>query len=145
MLKRISCLTMVLMLLFSFAVFAAPQTLPNEISSTTWGILTVTNPSETFLTSYDKVHNISGYASNGVNISLYYKTGNGYSLLYRNGAPISFTVGASGMFVQPVSLGYGKNSLVIRAELNGQVQYVLITVTVLSSNILNLINGFSLF
>ena len=81
----------------------------------------------------------------GLFISLYYKTGNGYSLLYRNGAPISFTVGASGMFVQPVSLGYGKNSLVIRAELNGQVQYVLRTVTVLSSNILNLINGFSLF
>lgn len=143
--NKIILLTMVLMMVLSLSAFAAPGSLPVGVTGTTSGILTVTNPAAANISSFDKVHNISGYAADGVELSVYILSGGVYNLLYRNGYPVVCTVGASGMFVQPIPLSHGRNDILIRAELNGQVQYATRTITILSSNFLNLLKGFNLF
>ncbi len=145
--KKITLIFLVLILLiFSVNVMAAPASLtPTDAISTTSGILTVTNPSAEGISSYDKTHNISGYAASGVNVSIYNLKGGVYQQFVKDGEPVSFTVGASGMFIKPVTLGYGKNDILIRAEADGKVQYAQRTVTVLSFNLFNLFKGFNLF
>ena len=143
--KKIVLLALVFTLAASMSVFAAPGSLPAGVESNTTGILTVTNPNHISISSFDRVHNISGYAANGVELSVYILSGGNWQLMHRNGEPVVCTVGASGMFVQPVSLNYGRNDLKIRASLNGQEQYTTRTITILSSNFLNLLKGFNLF
>ena len=146
--KRIFFVSAIVLLL-SFSVclvsFAAPETLAFDVTGNAGGLLTVTNPANAVISSYDKNHNISGYAANGANVSVYIASGGRYVLMKRNGSPVSCTVGASGMFVQPVYLNQGRSDILVRAELNGQVQYVKRTVNVLSSNFLNLLKGFNLY
>lgn len=146
--KRIFLLITVLIFVFAVSVCAAPDViLPSEAVNNTTGILTVTSPADSSISSYNKSHNISGYAGNGVEVSVYYlnKTVGAYCLLYKDGAPVVFNVGASGMFIKPVTLLQGRNDLLIRAETYGKVQYAKRTVTVLSSNFFNLFKGFNLF
>lgn len=126
-------------LMVSLCAFAAPDSLPLDVISNASGILTVTNPASASISSYDRQHNISGYAAEGATVSIYAAYGDKYSVIKR------FTVGASGVFVQPVTLTRGRNDLVIRADVNGQVQYVKRTVNVLSINFFNLLKGFNLF
>ena len=144
--KIVSIFLAVIILVFSVNVMAAPVSLaPADAVSTTSGILTVTNPSAEEISSYDKTHNISGYAASGVNVSINNLKGGVYQQFVKDGEYVSFTVGASGMFIKPVTLGYGKNELLIRAEVDGKVQYVKRTITVLSFNLFNLFKGFNLF
>ena len=144
--KKIALLLLVMMLICSANVFAAPASItPAGAVSTASGILTVTNPSSEGISSYDKTHNISGYAASGVEVSIYTLNNGTYLPLTKDNEPIVFTVGASGMFIKPVTLSYGKNELLIRAEINGTVQYEQKTITVLSFNLFNLFKGFNLF
>ena len=145
--KNKIALLMVVMLLFCCVnIFAAPSSIaPSQVVSTATGILTITNPSAEGISSYDKTHNISGYAASGVELSIYTLNNGAYVPLMKGEEPIVFTVGASGMFINPVTLGYGKNDLLIRAEINGNVQYESRTITVLSFNLFNLFKGFNLF
>lgn len=141
----ITAIVLVLSMAFSAVSFAAPETLALDVAGNASGLLTVTNPANAVLSSYDKNHNISGYAADGANVSVYIASGGRYVIMKRNGVPVSCTVGASGMFVQPVYLNQGRSDLLVRAELNGQVQYAKRTVNVLSSNFLNLLKGFNLY
>ena len=145
--RKVISLVLLFMLVFSgISVFAAPETInPADSVSTASGILTVTNPSTQSISSYDKSHNISGYAAANAQISIYSLNNGVYSLLHKNGASVSFICGASGMFISPISLQYGRNDILIRAEIGGKVQYAAKTITVLSPNLLNLFRGFKLF
>lgn len=146
MIRKIALIALIVLVFSCMSVFAAPATLqPEDIVSTTSGILTITNPSTASLSSYGKSHKISGYAASGAEVSIYTLSNGVYSLLYKDESPLSFISGASGMFISPVTLQYGKNDLIIRAELNGKVQYAAKTITVLSPNLLNLFKGFKLF
>lgn len=144
--RKIFLVTLLILIFSCVSVFAAPATLSSaDVKSTAGGILTVTNPSTTSISSYDKSHNISGYAARGAEVSIYTLKDGVYNLLYKDDAPVSFISGASGMFISPISLQYGRNDLIVRAELNGNVQYAAKTITVLSPNLLNLFRGFKLF
>ena len=144
--KKIAILLVIMLFVCSANVFAAPLTInPDDAVSTASNILTITSPSATGISSYDKTHNISGYAASGVELSVYNLSGGAYQLMKKDDAYLTSTVGASGMFINPVSLSYGKNELLIRAEINGLVQYEKRTVTVLSFNLFNLFKGFNLF
>ena len=144
-LLRICAFALVLVILVSAVAFAAPDSLPLGVKGNTSGLLNVTNPASAVISSYNKQHNISGYAARGANVAVYIASGGRYVLMKRNGYPVSCYVGASGMFVQPVTLSQGRSDLLVRAELNGQVQCIKRTVTVLSINFLNLLKGFSLY
>ena len=144
--KRIVSLVLLLLIFSTVCVFAAPATLlPKDAVSSTTGILTVTNPASSSISSYDRSHKISGYAATGAEISIYSLNNGMYNILYKDESPVSFISGASGMFISPVTLGYGKNDILVRAEINGQVQYAAKTITVLSPNLFNLFRGFKLF
>lgn len=144
--KRIISIVLFLLIFSSVCVFAAPLTLlPKDAVSNTSGILTVTNPSSSSISSYDRSHKISGYAASGAEISIYSLNNGTYNILYKDENPVSFISGASGMFISPVTLQYGKNDILVRAEINGQVQYAAKTITVLSPNLFNLFRGFKLF
>lgn len=144
--RKVALLTLIVFLICCVNVFAAPQSIsPANAVSTTSGILTITNPSTESISSYNKSHNISGYAASGAELSIYYLNNGTYYPLYKDGRAIVSTVGASGMFINPVNLSYGENNLLIRAELNGKVQYAKRTITVLTFNLFNLFKGFNLF
>lgn len=144
--RKIALLTLIILVFSCVSVFAAPATiLPKDAVSTASDILTVTNPSTTSISSYDKSHKISGYAKDGAEISIYSLNNGVYSILHKDKNPVSFAIGASGMFITPVSLQYGRNDLLVRAEIGGNVQYAKKTITVLSPNLLNLFRGFKLF
>lgn len=144
--NKIALLMAVMLLFCCVSVFAAPASLaPSDAVSTAGGILTITNPSAEGISSYDKTHNISGYAASGVELSIYSLSNGVYLPLMKGDEPVVFTVGASGMFINPVTLSYGKNDLLIRAEIGGKVQYEQRTITVLSFNLFNLFKGFNLF
>ena len=146
MVRKIALLLVVMLSFCCVFSFAAPASiLPDNAVSTSSDLLTVTNPTSEAISSYDKTHNISGYAASGVELSIYYLNNGTYYPLYKDGAPIVFSVGASGMFIKPVSLSNGKNDLLVRAELNGKVQYTKKTINVLSFNLFNLFKGFNLF
>lgn len=146
MIRKVALVTLIVLVFSCISVFAAPATLqPEDIVSTASGILTVTNPSTASISSYGKSHNISGYAASGAEVSIYTLSNGVYNLLYKDEKPVSFISGASGMFISPITLQYGKNDLIIRAEINGTVQYAAKTITVLSPNLLNLFKGFKLF
>ena len=144
--RKVALLTLIVFLVCCVNVFAAPQSIaPSDAVSTTSGILTITNPSTESISSYNKSHNISGYAASGAELSIYYLNNGTYYPLYKDGRAIVSTVGASGMFINPVNLSYGENHLLIRAELNGKVQYAKKVITVLTFNLFNLFKGFNLF
>lgn len=136
---RITAAMLVVFILMSFSAFASPDTLPLDVSGDATGILTVTNPAAASISSYDRQHNISGYATAGSTVAIYSSYGGKYNLVRE------FTVGASGVFIQPVTVSRGRNDLIIRAECNGQVQCVRRSVNVLSMNFFNLLKGFNLF
>ncbi len=144
--RKIALLVLFILIFSTVSVFAAPATLlPKDVVSSTSGILTVTNPSSASISSYDRSHNISGYAASGAEISIYSLNSGTYNILYKDESPVSFISGASGMFISPITLQYGKNDILVRAEINGQVQYAAKTITVLSPNLFNLFRGFKLF
>ena len=136
---KITALMLVIAFVMSISAFAAPSYLSLDVFGNSTGILTVTNPASATISSYDRLHNISGYAASGATVCVYSSYGGRYNLVK------SCTVGASGVFVQPVSLNKGRNDLIIRADINGQVQYVKRTVNVLSINFFNLLKGFNLY
>ena len=59
----ITAIVLVLSMAFSAVSFAAPETLALDVAGNASGLLTVTNPANAVLSSYDKNHNISGYAA----------------------------------------------------------------------------------
>lgn len=138
MFSKIAVLMLVISMFMSVCVFASPDVLPLDATGNAGGILTVTNPASASISSYDKQHNISGYAAAGATVTIYSAMSGRYCATRR------ITVGASGVFVQPVTLQRGRNDLLIRADINGNVQYVKRTVNVLSMNFFNLLKGFSL-
>ena len=112
--KRIVSLVLLLLIFSTVCVFAAPATLlPKDAVSNATGILTVTNPASSSISSYDRSHKISGYAATGAEISIYSLNNGMYNILYKDESPVSFISGASGMFISPVTLGYGKNDILM--------------------------------
>ncbi len=141
MLKKVTALFLILLAVFSMTVFAAPSNIYGGSYGS--GLVKVTNPSASTISSYDSVHNISGYAVPGATLTLYRFDGNGYSMMSVNDTPVSWTVGSSGMFVKPIALQRGQNHLILRADYGESSQQYQFTITILSSNLLDLIRSFS--
>ncbi len=141
MLKKISLFMVVILAVVSVAAFAAPESIYGGAYGN--GLVTVTHPGTSTISSYDSVHNISGYAVAGATLTLYRLGSDGYRVVRVNNEPMSWTVGSSGMFVKPVALQRGQNHMILRAELGESSQQYPFTITVLSSNLLHLIHSFS--
>ncbi len=128
--------------------FAAPETVGMyDASGTSNSLITVTNPEKIYSTTYSKSCSVSGFAEAGAKIYVYYyDSANAvYKLYYENGAALSTTAGASGMFVIPLKLTSGSNNLIIRAEKDGEYQNVILHINVLSASLFSIKSSLNAF
>ena len=149
--KIISLMLCIFMGVFavSFEAMAAPEVIGVYDSLGTGGMITVTNPAKKYSTTYSKSCSISGFAYAGSNVYVYkYDSASAvYRPYIENGAFVSGTVGASGIFVLPVSLTSGKNTFLVRCEKDGVYQNTVFDINVLSASmfsIRNSLNGIKL-
>ena len=138
---------LLLMLCISMCLFALPVVVsaaPDAVgiyeSTGASGMLTVTNPAKKYSTTYSKNYSISGFAEAGSNVYVYSynPTSSFYEPYTENGAFVSTSVGASGIFVIPVKLSSGKNTILIRCEKDGAYQNTIFDINVLSASMFNI-------
>lgn len=138
MFKKGIFLVIVLVLMSASVCLAAPESLSLDVGGNTNSLMVLTNPSGQQTSTFDNKYVISGYAKEGVNISLYYKNGDRFSILYPNGNRADWYVGASGLFIKQIDLAKGKNVIIVRAEKDGLVQVEKYTINLLSKTILDI-------
>lgn len=142
MLKKVMQGIIVLCILsLSFTTFAAPDTIGTYDQGTTTGLIVVSNPpSVPYSTTYEKNYILSGWGQEGVNICLYLYSPaeNVYKKLIINGNSVEWQIGASGLFMQPVTLSKGENKIAIRAEDGyGNSQVIQMDINLLSQSLLD--------
>lgn len=119
---------------------AAPNAIGIYDGTGSVGMLTITNPAKKYSTTYSKSYSISGFATAGSNVYVYIY--NPVSSLYepyvKNNMFVSSAVGASGIFIIPVSLSGGKNSFLVRCEKDGIYQNTVFDINVLSASMFNI-------
>lgn len=131
-------IVLLLVCLFTTSVFAAPASISSGDYGTT-GYITVTNPNKNYSTTYQKSITLSGYAKPGSYVYVYEYTGGEYKLCYQNGAALSASVGASGLFAIPVNLSAGRNLFLLRAEAGDSYQNTTFEVNLLSTSMFHMI------
>lgn len=140
--KLMPIVLVAIMLVFAMtsACFAAPEYIGAYDNGGNASMLSVTNPNKTYSTTYSNSCSISGFATAGSRVYVYsYDSSAGvYKLSYENGAVLSTSVGASGIFVIPVKLSSGSNKFMIRAEKDGLYKNVPISINVLSTSMFSI-------
>lgn len=123
-----------------FNTLAAPDAIGIYEGVGSSGMITVTNPAKKYSTTYSKTYSISGFAAAGSNVYVYIY--DAASAVYRpyisNGYFVSSAVGASGIFVIPVTLSSGKNTFLVRCEKDGIYQNTVFDINVLSASMFNI-------
>ncbi len=137
--KKLICLICMLLCLCTVSSFAAPSFISSGDYGSS-GYITLTNPDKNYSTTYHKKVTVSGYANAWSSVYVYVSDGTSYKPYYQNGAPLSVSVGASGVFAIPVTLSGGKNAFLLRAESGDQYQNITFEVNLLSSSMFNLID-----
>lgn len=138
-LSLVICVFMCVFALSSVAM-AAPEVIGIYDNAGEAGMLTVTNPAKKYSTTYQRSYTISGFATAGSNVHVYtYDSANAvYRPYIENGAYVTSTVGASGIFVLPVSLSAGRNTFLVRCEKDGVYQNTVFDINVLSASMFNI-------
>jgi len=152
----ITFLTVVLLMLGQLAVSAAPETLPQDASGNSSGLVVVTKPQNQKDSTFNAAYTISGYGKEGTVVTLYrydaesaeykkfynemkYIDENGGSQILKTASEV--TIGTSGLFMNTISLGQGENVILVRAENGESVQMMLLSVTKYNYNIIDLIKS----
>jgi hypothetical protein len=141
--KMLITLTLSFILIFSlaFTSSAAPDYINGNDGSSSYYLITITNPDKTYLATYNKAYTISGFAYSGSTVYVYIGDGINYRPYYENGVHMSTTAGASGLFVINVNLSSGRNNFLLRAENGSDFQNTKFQINLLSSSMLNLIDS----
>ncbi len=139
-------------------VFASdsPETLAADIEGTTSDLIIVTKPENQKDSTFESTYIISGYGMGGTVVTLYsyneaedvyekvynevrYIDEDGGSQLLQTGAEV--TIGTSGLFMGSVDLGQGENIILVRAANGDHVQFMKLSLTKFSYNIIDLIKS----
>ncbi len=156
--KRILSLIILIFVVLSTVCFASPDTVsPYETGNST-DLIAVTNPQGQKDTTFDGSYVVSGYGKEGTVISVYWHdaTDDLYKKVYNtvtytaaDGTPqtaleeATVTVGTSGLFMRTVDLSIGDHNLLIRAENNGNVQILKVSLTRYKRNLINIIKSWA--
>lgn len=148
--RKLSLLMAIVLLvgmLFSLPVFAAPETLPADTLPMPNVVFTVTNPNAQTASTSDAYYTITGYGTQGVKLTFYsLTTFGGYQQIKQNGIPVTWTIGASRLFAQRIPLLGGRNAIMVVAEKDGQVvQMNSLQITKIVQSTTSRFLGFSLF
>lgn len=131
--RIISSLMLVMMLVLVPVVsFAAPSTLPLNVSVASTGIITVTNP-PSFTSTTQKGVVFCGYGAPGTKVTIYEY--NAQSGAYKQIANSSVTVSSSGVFWKKIDFTTGYHKVIVYAENGNTTQAVKREITVLSPTI----------
>ena len=152
----IMLLTVMILLLSSVGVFAAPETLDADVAGNSSGLVVVTKPQNQKDSTFNQAYIISGYGKEGTTVTLYWfdsSEGN-YKKFYNettyvdeNGATQKMQtasevkIGTSGLFMNTISLGQGENVILVRAENGEHVQLMKLSVTKYNYNIIDIIKS----
>lgn len=156
--RRIFAAFMIVAVLFvcQLSVFASPETISGEIAGNSNSLVVVTKPKNQKDSTFDSSYIISGYGKEGTMVTLYgYSSDLGiYKKIYNEtqyvdstGAkqtalvPSEVKIGASGLFMNTISLNQGANNLLIRAENEDKVQYMKLSLTKYSYNLFDIIKA----
>jgi len=150
------CLISVMLLMCSISAFAAPETVPTDVSGTTSDLVMITKPENQKDSTFSSKYIISGYGMGGTVVTLYsyneeadvyekvyntsqYVDENGSSQEVQTEAEV--VIGTSGLFMGTVGLSQGENIILVRAENGEHVQFMKLSLTKYSYNIIDLIKS----
>lgn len=154
--RKLVSLMLLIFILSSTVCFAAPETVsPYETANAT-DLIAITTPPGQKDTTFDGSYVISGYGKEGTVITVYWHDAGEdvYKKLYNHvetTAPdgtvtetleeATVTIGTSGLFMRTVDLSEGEHNLLVRAENNGNVQHLKISLTRYKKNLINIIKS----
>jgi len=145
--KVVMTLTILSTLTLSTIAFAAPATVGVNEQGTTSGLIVITNPESTEVSVSQKEYVISGYGQEGTNVCLYLysPSENLYRKVVINGRSIEWEIGASRLFMLPVTLDTGSNKLMVRAEKDVYTYEIIkLDITLLKEGFLDRIKGLTI-
>ena len=156
--KRIFSVILIIAILAvgQLCAFASPETLDSDVEGTTSDLIIVTKPENQKDSTFSTTYIISGYGMGGTVVTLYSYNANddvyekvynktqyideaGGSQLLQNSAEV--TIGSSGLFMGSVDLATGENVILLRDENGDHVQYIKLSLTKFSYNIIDLIRA----
>ena len=138
------------------SVFASPDTITSDSIGNSNALVVITKPKNQRDSTFDGAYIISGYGKEGTIVSLYgYNAEAGlYKKIYNeiqyidaNGTlqttrtPSEVKIGASGLFMNTVSLNQGLNNILVRAENGDKVQLMKLSLTKYSYNLFDIIKS----
>ena len=153
--KKIISVLILTLLIFSTA-YAAPDTVSPYEESTATDLIAVTKPEGQKDFTFDASYVISGYGKEGTVITLYWHdaTEDLYKKIYNHveytspegDVSIAYeeatvTVGTSGLFMNTIELAQGGNNILVRAEKDGNIQTLKLSLTRYGRNLLDIIKS----
>ncbi len=139
-------LAMMIFLTASVAVFAQhPENFTEGSQSTVNNLITIRKPDSATTSTVKTTYSVTGSGKEGVTVCFYSFDGEKYvPQKDENGAIVSYTIGASGVFYRQVSLKEGENKICVRAEASdGSYQLSYLTINVVKSGVMTDIRTFS--
>ena len=113
-------LLLTFLLSLSLTVFASPDLLPGDITSTAPGIVVLKAPEQLMSSTTNRKLPISATAPQGTLVSVYrynYSTGF-YQKIYHDDMPLEAVVGSTTLFAGQVDLTSGMNKFLIRGAID---------------------------
>lgn len=143
--KFVSLIIAILLMIMPFAtVSASVESLPQNIESTSYDLLTLKAPVGENLTTTNKVLPVSAVAPEGavVTVYKYNPATDAYHKIYVNDAPVEVAVGATMLFATQLELSQGTNKfLLLSAKDEATYQVVKFEVKLLNEGFMDKIKS----
>ena len=144
------------LLLFQIGVFATPDTIAPDTVGNSNSLVVVTKPQNQKDSTFNASYIISGYGKEGTVVTLYnYSANDGvYKKMFNNTQYVDASgaiqdtqtaaevkIGASGLFINTITLNQGANDILVRAENADRVQLMKLSLTKYSYNLFDIIKS----
>jgi uncharacterized protein YxeA len=152
----IAILMLAVLLTSQLCVWAAPDTITADAVGNSNSLVAVTKPKNQKDSTFDSAYIISGYGKEGTTVTLYayssdedvykkilnetqYIDAEGAIKTAQTAAEVK--VGASGLFMNTISLNQGANDILVRAENEDKIQLMKLSITKYSYNLFDIIKS----
>lgn len=152
----IAVLMLAVLLVGQLSVLAAPDTIEAGAVGNSNELVVVTKPKNQKDSTFDSSYIVSGYGKEGTEVGFYlYSAEDGIykrmltdiqyvaadGSVQKSKVPVEVKIGASGLFINTVSLNQGINDILIRAEKGEAVQLMKLSITKYSYNLFDIIKS----
>ncbi len=152
----IAILMLAVLLVGQLSAFAAPDTIAVDTVGNSNDLIVVTKPKNQKDSTFDSSYIVSGYGKEDTTVGfyLYSADDNVYKRILteiqyidtdgsvqKSKIPVEVKIGASGLFINTISLSHGINDILIRAEKGENVQLMKLSITKYSYNLFDIIKS----